>query len=75
MLFKFIINLIDYYMHSKRLLSVQSLQKQNILRGNGIDIHNIIRKIETKLPKDALVLPKHRYCGLQTKPLEEELDE
>ena len=41
--------------NSKRLLSVQSLQRQNILKGNGFDIHNILRKIETKLPKDALV--------------------
>ena len=43
--------------------------------GFGFDIHKILRKVEKVLPKDSLTLPKHRYCGLQTTPLEEELNE
>ena len=63
-------------MDNKRILAVASLKKRNILKGNGaFDIHNVLRKIESKLPRDSLVLQKHRFCGLQTTPLEEELDE
>ena len=58
-------------MENKRRLSVLSLKKQNILRGKGIDIHSALRKVEKILPKDSLVLPKHKYTGLQTTPLEE----
>ena len=62
-------------MDNKRILAVASLKKRNILKGGAFDIHNVLRKIESKLPRDSLVLPKHRFCGLQTTPLEEELDE
>ena len=62
-------------MDNKRILAVASLKKRNILKGDGaFDIRNVLRKIESKLPRDSLVLPKHRLCGLQTTPLEEELD-
>ena len=59
-------------MENQRLLSVQSLQRQNILRGNSIDIHKLIGKLPK--PKKGFVLPGYRYCG-PFNPLDEQVDE
>ena len=59
-------------MNSRQLLTVQSLKQQNILRGNGIDIHKLIEKLPR--PKRGWVLPGYRYCG-PFNPLEEQVDE
>ena len=65
-------NDINIKMDSKRILSVQSLQRQNILKGNGFDIHSLIGKLPR--PKKGWVLPGYRYCG-PFNPLEEQVDE
>ena len=62
------------------VLTSQQYLLQNILdksgqTGNGFDLQKGLRKVERFLPKDILTLPNHRYTGIQSTPLEEELDE
>ena len=45
------------------------------MNGYGFDLQAGLRKVERFLPKDILTLPNHRYTGIQSTPLDEELDE
>ena len=62
------------------VLTSQQYLLQNIMDkskqyGGKFDLQKGLRKIERFLPKDILTLPNHRYTGIQSTPLEEELDE
>ena len=69
-------------MNNRQQLSVLLPMKNNILtdhtknhKGGSFDLQKGLRKMERFLPKDILTLPKHRYTGIQSTPLEDELDE
>ena len=70
-------------MNNKQNLAVLTSQDyllQNIMDKSGqsggkFDLQKGLRKVERFLPKDILTLPNHRYTGIQSTPLEEELDE
>ena len=57
------------------VLTSKEYDLQNIITGKGFDLQKNLRKVERFLPKDILTLPKHRYTGIQSTPLEDELDE
>ena len=54
---------------------LQIIMDKSKQSGGKFDLQKGLRKIERFLPKDILTLPNHRYTGIQSTPLEEELDE